>query len=49
MYKMVTRKESAKKGTGIQDLNNVWTDASFFSQKKNRYATDKFGPFGKLY
>lgn len=55
LYKMVSSQE--KNGVGKKALDNMWTNITFFSQKKNRRLApngDKsgrnaFGPFGKLY
>jgi hypothetical protein len=54
LYKMVSAQEA--KNIGKRKLDNMWTNITFFSQKKNRRlnGNDKsgrysFGPFGKLY
>jgi hypothetical protein len=55
LYKMVSAQEA--KNIGKRKLDNMWTNITFFSQKKNRRLAPKgdksgryaFGPFGKLY
>jgi hypothetical protein len=55
LYKMVSSQEA--KNIGKRKLDNMWTNITFFSQKKNRRLAPKgdksgrysFGPFGKLY